>query len=208
MSDWEDFCESKGWNPGSEEDYEKFLEGLEERPIADTCEEVQNKEQLNENREFFYTFKEALAWAKERPGRAFTRSIDGNHFSKKKNLNPPSKDKSADLHQVALTETFEKTISELSPHVTNIYHTASSRFRKEAFVSDLSKLNKPQIKTLISILEKYTEREKIELKNRKKHIRMNRLKAENYGVDETLQWIDVIEKALKICTEYLSKHQY
>ena len=28
MSDWEDFCESKGWNSGSEADYDKFIDSL------------------------------------------------------------------------------------------------------------------------------------------------------------------------------------
>lgn len=32
MSDWEDYCESNGWSIGSEADYDKFLDSLEDRP--------------------------------------------------------------------------------------------------------------------------------------------------------------------------------
>ena len=32
MSDWEEFCDSNGWNIGSEADYGRFLDSLEDRP--------------------------------------------------------------------------------------------------------------------------------------------------------------------------------
>lgn len=31
MSDWEDFCDSNGWNIGSEDDYDRFLDSLEDK---------------------------------------------------------------------------------------------------------------------------------------------------------------------------------
>lgn len=30
MSDWEDYCEANGWNVGSADDYESFLDSLED----------------------------------------------------------------------------------------------------------------------------------------------------------------------------------
>lgn len=38
MSDWEDFCESNGWNAGSEADYDTFLDSLEERLVKEFSE--------------------------------------------------------------------------------------------------------------------------------------------------------------------------
>jgi|SRR5690606_16331369 len=43
MSDWEDFCEANGWSIGSSEDYESFLDSLEDttqgaRPMLDDAE--------------------------------------------------------------------------------------------------------------------------------------------------------------------------
>ena len=36
MSDWEDFCDSNGWNIGSEDDYDRFLDSLEGKPEVST----------------------------------------------------------------------------------------------------------------------------------------------------------------------------
>lgn len=83
MSDWEDFCESKGWNSGSEADYDKFIDSLEDRTARRTSvkgEVVSNTETI-----FFTSFDEAKQWAKNNVGQTFTRSPDGSGFISKKN---------------------------------------------------------------------------------------------------------------------------
>ncbi|WP_139211057.1 hypothetical protein [Azotobacter beijerinckii] len=67
MSDWEEFCESKGLNIGSEDDYNKLLNSLE-----DSLKKLSSP--------FFKTFEEAKYWAKENIGKSFIRSPDGSGF--------------------------------------------------------------------------------------------------------------------------------
>ncbi len=83
MSDWEDFCDSKGWNSGSEADYDKFLDSLEDRPARGTS----GKREMASNQKmiFFSSFEEAKQWAKNNVGQTFTRSPDGSGFIIKKN---------------------------------------------------------------------------------------------------------------------------
>jgi hypothetical protein len=70
MSDWEEFCESNGWNAGSSEDYDKFLGSLEDRP----------KRRKDAADLQFATFGEAKAWAKMNTGKSFTRNPNGPGF--------------------------------------------------------------------------------------------------------------------------------
>lgn len=72
MSDWEDFCESNGWNAGSPDDYDKFLDSLEDRPQKNS---PRNQVDLQ-----FGTFDEAKAWAKSNVGRSFARNPHGQGF--------------------------------------------------------------------------------------------------------------------------------
>ena len=74
MSDWEDFCDSKGWSISSEEDYDKFLDSLEDRPARRS---VANRQAENL---YFSSFQEAKQWAMANVGQAFTRSPDGSGF--------------------------------------------------------------------------------------------------------------------------------
>lgn len=70
MSDWEDFCESKGWNAGSSEDYDRFLGSMDDKP-------------LRKNRLAFLqfaTFEEAKVWAMGNVGKSFTRNPNGPGF--------------------------------------------------------------------------------------------------------------------------------
>lgn len=76
-SEWEEFCESKGLNAGSEDDYDRLIDGLDEshqrrRPA------LSPDDSLPVNLRFV-TFREALQWSKCNGG-AFTRSADGTHF--------------------------------------------------------------------------------------------------------------------------------
>lgn len=81
MSDWEEFCESKGLNPGCPDDYERLFEMLEspsktrQRNWEPDFVEVAEQEEL-----IFKTFQEAAGWSKNNGGRPFTRSADGAHF--------------------------------------------------------------------------------------------------------------------------------
>lgn len=77
MSDWEDFCDSNGWNIGSEADYDRFLDSLEDRPARRTRQPgaLQNQEAL-----YFSSFEEAKQWAMNNIGQSFTRSSDGSGF--------------------------------------------------------------------------------------------------------------------------------
>ncbi|MFA7503600.1 MAG: hypothetical protein WCZ28_02765 [Burkholderiaceae bacterium] len=70
MSDWEEFCESNGWNAGSPEDYDKFLDSLEDKPRRRRDLAVLQ----------FATFDEAKEWAKTNPGKSFTRNPNGPGF--------------------------------------------------------------------------------------------------------------------------------
>lgn len=63
MSEWEDFCESNGWNAGVESDYDKFLDSLE-----------------GEDELIFHSFQEASQWSMKNNGAPFTRSPDGKSF--------------------------------------------------------------------------------------------------------------------------------
>lgn len=82
MSDWEDFCDSKGWNIGSEADYDKFLDSLEDKPVRGAL--VKREMAPNHEMIFFSSFEEAKQWAKNNVGQAFTRSPDGSGFISKK----------------------------------------------------------------------------------------------------------------------------
>lgn len=70
MSDWEEFCESNGWNAGSSEDYDKFLDSLEDRPRRRRGATVLQ----------FATFDEAKEWAKVNTGKSFTCNPSGPGF--------------------------------------------------------------------------------------------------------------------------------
>lgn len=77
MSEWEEFCDSNGWNTGSDSDYDKFLNSLEDRQsVALTKRNAVPSQDI----EFFSTYEEAKQWAKNRAGRVFTRSPDGSGF--------------------------------------------------------------------------------------------------------------------------------
>lgn len=78
-SDWAEFCEANGWNPGSEEDYEKFLESMERghRPGRGS--------NSGRNKESFDTYEEAVKWAKASPGRVIRRAESGYGFEVKPN---------------------------------------------------------------------------------------------------------------------------
>lgn len=78
MSDWEDFCESNGWNAGSEEDYDKFLDSLEDRPRRRFQPEYSSSESVEGL--YFATFQEAVEWAKNNIGKSFTRNPNGSGF--------------------------------------------------------------------------------------------------------------------------------
>jgi hypothetical protein len=86
MSDWEDFCDSKGWNAGSEADYDRFLDSLEDKPARGAV--VRREMGQNHEMIFFSSFEEAKQWAKNNVGQVFTRSADGSGFIsiKKKNI--------------------------------------------------------------------------------------------------------------------------
>lgn len=76
MSEWEDFCESNGWNAGSEGDYDRFLDSLEDRPVS--------RGRRGGGFNFptvFETFQEASAWSKDNGGASFTRTADGKYFT-------------------------------------------------------------------------------------------------------------------------------
>lgn len=70
MSDWEDFCEFNGWNAASSEDYDKFLDSLEDKPQRTRSSEGSH----------FATFEEAKTWAKGNVGKSFTRNPNGPGF--------------------------------------------------------------------------------------------------------------------------------
>lgn len=97
MSDWEDFCEAMGANPGSSEDYERMLDllpgvpNLKHNRFAEDCHEVEPTALR------FATFQEAAAWAKSGKGRAFTRSADGQYFVPKQPASRVGKTTSATL---------------------------------------------------------------------------------------------------------------
>lgn len=78
MSDWEEFCDAKGWNIGSDADYDKFLGSLEDKPVRRTF----GSRPVPSNHEalYFSTFAEAKQWAMTNVGQAFTRSSDGLGF--------------------------------------------------------------------------------------------------------------------------------
>ena len=78
MSDWENFCESNGWSMGPVRDYEKFLDSLEDRPRRRAQSNYQ-PEDLTGNHHFS-TFREAIEWAKNNPGKSIARSPDGNGY--------------------------------------------------------------------------------------------------------------------------------
>jgi hypothetical protein len=82
MSDWEDFCDSKGWNAGSEADYDSFLDSLEDEPVRRTL--VKREIEPVQDVTFFSSFEEAKQWAKNNLGQAITRSPDGSGFISKK----------------------------------------------------------------------------------------------------------------------------
>jgi len=73
MGDWEEFCEANGWNVGSEDDYDAFLDSLEDRSSRRPAGSSRTSTQ-------FATFQEAKAWAVSNPGRSFTRAPTGSGF--------------------------------------------------------------------------------------------------------------------------------
>lgn len=77
MSDWEEFCEANGWNAGSAEDYDKFLESLEHEP-----RDVHNLNNDND-RLHFDTYENATKWARANPGRTIRRAESGIGFEAK-----------------------------------------------------------------------------------------------------------------------------
>lgn len=99
-SEWGEFCEANGWNPGSEEDYDKFLESLEAGSEArsgpdrllgslrfDTYEQAlkwatTRPDDLLESPRFD-TYEQAVKWAKANPGIAVGRTVDGRGFEAK-----------------------------------------------------------------------------------------------------------------------------
>lgn len=76
-SDWEDFCESNGWNISSENDYERFLESLERGRCPD------KNSDLIPSHQHFDSYQEAVNWAKANPGRAIKRAVSGQGFEVK-----------------------------------------------------------------------------------------------------------------------------
>jgi hypothetical protein len=87
MSDWEDFCESQGLNPGCPDDYERFLEMLEtpSSKRRHVCEPDYTEEDEQEEL-IFTTFQEAAEWSRNNRGKPFTRSADGAHFVPKESF--------------------------------------------------------------------------------------------------------------------------
>ena len=77
MSDWEEFCDANGWNAGSEDDYDEFLDSLEDLPRKFTYSKIQPR---RGGTDYFSTFEQASQWSKTNGGKAFTRSRDGSGF--------------------------------------------------------------------------------------------------------------------------------
>ena len=85
MSDWEEFCDANGWNAGSEDDYDEFLDSLEDRPRKFTYSKIQPR---RGGTDYFSTFEQASQWSKpteEKPSRAAVMDL-GSCQSQKTNL--------------------------------------------------------------------------------------------------------------------------
>lgn len=83
MSEWEDFCEHMGVNPGCPDDYDRLMD-MVQKGGRGTCYNLVTDGPEDESEELvelrFSTFREAAEWAKRNKGRSFTRSADGNYF--------------------------------------------------------------------------------------------------------------------------------
>lgn len=96
MSEWAEFCENMGINPGCPDDYERLLDQLAgkvpQRPTGRADDdEYQPSDRLRLEREQlrFENREEAVAWSQKHGNRAFVRSIHGPHFVPKDGVDAP-----------------------------------------------------------------------------------------------------------------------
>ncbi|WP_417667370.1 hypothetical protein [Pseudidiomarina sp.] len=174
MSDWEDFCESKGWNPASEDDYDEFLESLED----DQPRQIPIKPGSDYQR--FDSYTEAAAWAKANPGRVIRRAPDGCGFETKielRNNRLPSAESA--VHPPVKEDPIRATmkryaeIKQLTPHLHDVLANSASNgsrlymrpFYQDVWNAELSSLSHDQLLRLRLLLLALLEAKRQHLSN-------------------------------------------
>src|SRR5574337_1073603 len=83
MSDWEEFCENMGVNPGCPDDYDRLMDGLQSGTWSrcrESAADYAEYEDLEPAEHEFAIFDEAADWARRNAGSLLTRSADGTRF--------------------------------------------------------------------------------------------------------------------------------
>lgn len=196
MSDWEEFCEANGWNVGSSEDYDRFLESLE-RDQGESRNPYAESDSL-----YFDTYANAVKWAKSNPGRTVRRAENGVGFEAKPL--PISNDPSSPRNTVRRNNqnlpdrnheiwTYSKRceqIAHFSPQLKDVLtNSASYRggirmrpFDRAEWMRELQRLNTNQLEQLRLLLTVHFEDNRQRLKLIESEIRRCRnVKPGNYG---------------------------
>ena len=97
MSEWADFCEDMGVNPGSPDDYDRLINHISGKPLAprtshgrdDDDYAPSNKRELERLSLRFDTREQAEKWSRRNYGRKFVLSIHGPHFVPEDGVDAP-----------------------------------------------------------------------------------------------------------------------
>lgn len=105
MSEWADFCEDMGVDPGSPEDYDRLIDHISGKPLArrpsdspdDNDYAPADKRQLERQALRFDSREQAEKWSRRNHGRKVVPSIHGPHFVPEDGVDAP-------LHKGAFAE--------------------------------------------------------------------------------------------------------
>lgn len=165
MSDWEDFCEANGWNVGSADDYEKFLDSLEDRHRRRTQSNYQPEDLTGDH--YFSTFLEASDWAKSNPGKPISRSPDGNGYIARREVN-------------AMSDTLQARLDKFDKEVQDWHKTLDKPLEKSDYYDcPNAEIQLPKAKPIR--LKSVSVPKGVELKLR-----------ENYEVTSKHEWFETI----------------
>lgn len=172
----------------------------------------------------FNTFAEASAWAKDHPGKPFTRCPDGRGFLASASVGPPAPARTSapkkklfggrlyfpGAHPIIQ---FLEELRVLSPHLHHVWNdsrfnqwkTIVPPFSAQKFDADLSRLGREDIVRLKDLLDDHFEYEKKDLAWLLSEIRRDRrMKAGHYGEDLKQILIEIEGQAIAIVAARLA----
>lgn len=213
MSEWEDFCESIKIDPHDPDQFDQVLDRWSKSPesMPPQVRSDAFRDRKPTETVVFGTYQEAAAWARLKPGKAFVRAPDGQHFipaassadlsvSRAKR---PNRFKGLKGYQIA--SLFVEAIQQCAPHLLMRYTTTTTPFSESAFMHDIERLGKERLLGLKDVIEEMADNEREGYQFLMREIKRTHAKASKYRPWQRERWIDDLDRASALTTARLNR---